>query len=100
MSALNDLIKDYGAIEIGIKFLREDGYGETADRMDTELAKLRAELDKCVAWHEGDRSPHAELEQTIAQLREALQGFVDYHETDYDDLPEYTAAITALEATK
>jgi hypothetical protein len=44
MSALDELIKDYGAIEIGIKFLREDGYGETADKMAAELDQLRAEL--------------------------------------------------------
>jgi len=37
-------------------------------------------------------------------LREALQGFVDYHETDYqeqlDEMPEYAVAIAALERTK
>lgn len=43
--------------------------GELLQATAAELAALKAELDKCVAWHEGDDSPHAQLEQTIAQLR-------------------------------
>lgn len=45
---------------------------DTAKDAAAELAQLRTELDKCVAWHEGDCSPHAQLEQTIAQLRAQL----------------------------
>ncbi len=36
---------------------------------EEELNDLLAKLDEAIAWHEGDCSPHAELEQTIAQLR-------------------------------
>ena len=39
------------------------------------IAQLRAELDKCVAWHEGDDSPHAQLEQTIVQLRAEIDQY-------------------------
>jgi hypothetical protein len=33
-----------------------------------ELKQLHAELDKAIAWHEGDDSPHAKLDQEISQL--------------------------------
>ena len=38
-----------------------------------ELEKLRADLEEAIAFHEGDTSPHAQLEQRVAQLEEELK---------------------------
>jgi hypothetical protein len=53
-----------------------------AERDDLLLINtdLRATLDRSIAWHEGDDSPHARLDQELAQLRaeldEARKGWV------------------------
>jgi hypothetical protein len=62
-------LKEYAAA-------KEHGYElqvAKSDRDEETIRQLQAELDKCIAWHEGDCSPHAQLEQTIAELRTALK---------------------------
>jgi len=68
----------------GEMVLAKQMWKETID----QNAQLRAELDKCIAWHEGDCSPHAQLEQTIAELRVALKDAVSLAQeaTDQGDL--------------
>jgi uncharacterized coiled-coil protein SlyX len=78
MSAIQELYKKINVSKIEDLLMRVTNYAwsemtlleqqELRELAATELADLRARLDQAIAWHEGDDSPHAQLEQRIASL--------------------------------
>jgi chromosome segregation ATPase len=48
-----------------------DGRKDIIHNIVRENATMRAKLNEAIAWHEGDDSPHAQLEAELATLRDA-----------------------------
>lgn len=73
MSALENVLYKLGQYKIGFGPIDVNMQSVEIDKATAEYKQLIKMLDEAVAWHEGDRSPHAKLEQTIAQLQTELE---------------------------
>jgi hypothetical protein len=56
----------------GEPFIWDNSWLNECSQELAEFESRKRTLDEAIEWHEGDRSPHAELEQTIVQLRAEL----------------------------
>ena len=102
MSALDDLIKigrmsDYAStwFDKDIKKIMVD---ELADKAAAELEQLRAALAAKEAELEGEKKITAqwaeksgELAAQIMKARKVIQAYSDYHEGEYEEMPEQRA---------
>jgi uncharacterized membrane protein YccC len=55
-----------------------------------QVTELQAKLDEAITWHEGDDSPHARLEQELAQLRSELEYHLQEHDRVYAEIEKAT----------
>lgn len=103
--------KDEGtATERLIKYIRydenlqrQDWPMQLVDKAEAEYTQLRAELEKTKQGSLGKSGANALLVDWVHQLRaklarawEIIEAYAEYHETDYDEIPEQTAGMKWL----
>ena len=83
MSALEELEKEYTPIEIGMLFLRDNGFTATAEKMAVELASLRKVVDAVREWRSDDWVQACDNPSCVSSDCKLIHAF-DEHEVNYE----------------